>query len=339
MITASHILVAVVSMKNDNRVDIRENDILHHDPMLLSNLLRDHSSKKNIIWATDDYSQRGEGFQFASNITVESITGENGNVIQPRVSKDIVEQKFRVREKAEVFTPAWICNKQNNLIDMAWFGRKRIFNTETESGWKPIQRPISFPKKKGKSWQDYVRDVRLEIACGEAPYLASRYDAITGLPIDIKARIGLLDRKLRVVSENTASQEEWIAWATVAFQSIYGFEWQGDNLLLARESLLFTFIDYYKDKFSVEPSVETLREIAIIISWNLWQMDGLKGVVPNSCNNCTGQWRNIFGEMEEVPFQICRGCDKNDIRAHNGIYCIIKDWQTGKTLKFTSLLK
>ena len=67
--------------------------------------------------------------------------------------------------------------------------------------------------------------------------------------------------------------------------SIYGYEWQGDNLVLARESLLYTFIDYYKVKFGKKPQLKSLQYIASIISWNIWQMDGLKGVIPESCHS------------------------------------------------------
>lgn len=35
----------------------------------------------------------------------------------------------------------------------------------------------------------------------------------------------------------------------------------------------------------------------------------------------------------------CEGCVKGNEFKHNGIYCKIKDWQTGGTLKFVSLLK
>ena len=49
---------------------------------------------------------------------------------------------------------------------------------------------------------------RLEISCGEAPYLVSRYDTVMGETIPISQRIGLLDRKLRVVSENTDTEEQ-----------------------------------------------------------------------------------------------------------------------------------
>ncbi len=51
-------------------------------------------------------------------------------------------------------------------------------------------------------WEDYIDSKRLEITYGEAPYLVSRYDASTGEMIDIHKRIGILDRKLRVVNEN-----------------------------------------------------------------------------------------------------------------------------------------
>jgi hypothetical protein len=39
----------------------------------------------------------------------------------------------------------------------------------------------------------------MEISCGEAPYLVSRYDTVSGNIISVDDRIGLLDRKLRVV--------------------------------------------------------------------------------------------------------------------------------------------
>jgi hypothetical protein len=40
--------------------------------------------------------------------------------------------------------------------------------------WETNKEKIVYPK--GKTWQDYVRDTRLEISCGEAPYITSRYD-------------------------------------------------------------------------------------------------------------------------------------------------------------------
>ena len=316
-------------------IDIKENNLYRLDSRLLEILLVDRTTKKNLIWATDNYSSRGPGYKASDNINVYAIIKRNGSIIKPRVEKSKKEQTDRVKSKAEVFTPSWICNAQNNLIDNAWFKSENVFNTETEKGWIANTSKIDFPD--GKTWQNYVKENRLEITCGEAPYLVSRYDTVSGEEIPIAERIGLLDRKLRVVSENVDSEPEWLEWAKTAFKSVYGFDWQGDNVLLARENLLRTFIDYYVAKFDNFPIIEYLLEIAEIISWNIWQMDGLKYVVPNSCKAVDEIVYTLFGE--ERHKEVCEGCKTNNPHKHNGIYCKIKDWQTGKTIKFVSLIK
>lgn len=111
-----------------------------------------------------------------------------------------------------------------------------------------IEEPIAFPKE--KSWKRYIDSRRLEITCGEAPYLVSRYDVSTGdFIVPTKRRIGQLDRKLRVVNENTAAYDDWLKWTIRAFESYYGYEYQGNNLLIARINLLLTFTDYYKERW------------------------------------------------------------------------------------------
>lgn len=65
--------------------------------------------------------------------------------------------------------------------------------------WNSSTERIPFPTLDGKTWEDYVKDTRLEVSCGEAPYLVSRYGVVSGIDIDIKDRIGILDRKLRVI--------------------------------------------------------------------------------------------------------------------------------------------
>ncbi|MGN0222423.1 MAG: restriction endonuclease subunit M, partial [Muribaculaceae bacterium] len=115
-------------------IDIREDDIRQRSPELLATLLKDHTMSRvkgrdrNIFWATSDYEHLGEGFRYGDQILPENITGEYGKVVQPRVCKSREAQQLRVRDKAEVFTPSWICNAQNNLIDEAWFGRNDVFN-------------------------------------------------------------------------------------------------------------------------------------------------------------------------------------------------------------------
>ncbi len=316
-------------------IDIKENNLYRLDSRLLDILLADRTTKKNLIWATDNYSSRGPGYKASDNINVYAIIKRNGSIIKPRVEKSKKEQADRVKSKAEVFTPSWICNAQNNLIDNAWFERENVFNIEMEKGWVTNSEKIAFPD--GKTWQDYVKENRLEITCGEAPYLVSRYDTVTGEEIPIEKRIGLLDRKLRIVSENVDIESEWIEWAKKAFKSVYGFDWQGDNVLLARENLLRTFIDYYAQKFDNFPIVEYLLGIAEIISWNIWQMDGLKYVIPNSCQFVDETIYTLFGEEHRKVE--CEGCKTNNPNKHNGIYCYIMDWSTNKRVKFVSLIK
>ena len=283
-------------------------------PEVLDTLLRDHTTGKNIFWATHDYEELGLEYSYRSPILPELITGERGMVIRPRVLKTKEEQIGRAKGMAEVFTPSWICNAQNNLVDEAWLAEK------------------------DKSWKDYVRTTCLEITCGEAPYLVSRYDTTTGEAIPIENRIGLLDRKLRMVSEHVDDSTEWLKWAQTAYMNTYGYEWQGDSLLLARESLLLTFMECYEAKFGKYPMQRSIIRIADIISWNLWQMDGLKGVVPDSCSHgVTKTVQTLFGEEEHTIN--CPGCQQEDIRKHNGTYCLIKDWGSGKEIRFIDLIK
>lgn len=320
--------------KELNNIKIKENDIWDLDEALLTILLKDNSSGENLIWATDTYAWRGIGYAPQDHITLSAITSPYGNVIKPRIEKSQNEQRQRIKNKAEVFTPSWVCNRQNNLVDNAWFGKNNVFNKETIKGWKTNKEKIGFPNVEGKTWQDYVKANRLEIACGEAPYLTSRYDTVSGEFIELSNRIGLLDRKLRVIGENTNDESEWIQWVLVAYKSIYGFDFQGDNVLIARENLLFTFIDAYIAKFRVLPNKGYLKQIAKILAWNIWQMDGLKYVIPYSCKPKTNLQISLFDA--ETHDEECLGCIKKDNTKHIGIYCKIMNWSRQHAETFIS---
>ena len=343
-------------------IDVIENSILLYDRSILRVLLSDKNTGKNILWATTDYAELGPGYEEFSEITADLITGEHTLLIQPRISKSQNEQEGRTRNKAEVFTPSGICNKQNNLVDEQWFRRSNVFNIERETAWIATEGPVSFEGARN-GWQKYVDAQRLEISCGEAPYLVSRYDTVTGERIPINSRIGLLDRKMRVVNENTETDEEWLSWSQRAVESVYGYEYQGDNLLLARENLFYTYIDYYRARFSTDPDKKLLRKIALIIAWNIWQMDGLKYVVPGSCHDEeTTELRldmdglkyvvpdschdedTVFRQDYEGVIEVrtsapCPGCAKNDITKHNGIYCRIMDWRFKTSRTYISMTR
>lgn len=291
-------------------IDILEDRLLRDEPGLLEVLLVDHSTQKNIFWATDSYVAEGDGYGWHDSITVSAITGKHGSIIMPRALKTRDEQLRRSRQMAEVFTPAWLVKKMNDAIDDEW--------NRAQDGLEAEMEP----------WQRYVLTTELEISCGEAPFLTSRYDTVTAEPIPIDERVGLLDRKLKRVNEE-ASDEEWTRWALLALAHVYGYEWQGDNLLLAREALLATFVDYHEQRFSCRPAQDIIRKAAEIIAWNVWQMDGLKAVVPASCHDEKTVEAGLFETIETIT--PCAGCQKDDVLQHNGQQCRLRRWLPSAT--------
>lgn len=300
-------------------------------------LLQDKSTKKNIIWATDTYSDNGIFFADNEEITEDLVSGAYSRIIQPRVYKAFEEQFSRTRKHAEVFTPSWICNLMNNYCDKEWFGRKDVFNCQKDKHRETNKEKIYFPD--GKTWKDYVDSRRLEITCGEAPYIVSRYDTTTGDMIPTEDRIGILDRKLRIVNENAVDDAEWLKWTIRAFQSVYGFEYQGDNVLVARINLLMTFVDYYKERFNATPEIRTLKKVANIIAWNIWQMDGLKGTVPLGKPQEEVQQLSWFGDISNSISDGETPLFEQTISADEGIECMIYDWRADRSIKYSELKK
>ena len=201
-------------------------------------------------------------------------------LIRPRHEKLREHQRLRTKVRAEIFTPPDICKLQNDLID-------------------DVKKDV----------EGYIDAKFLEIACGEAPYLVSRYNAVTGEPIEFDNRFGLLDRKLKLIDKENL--KPIVDWTRRAVQSIYGYEFQGDNLFLARRNVFKTVEEFLTGKVPSKELKDFLIEVAEIISWNLWQMDGLTGSPPFQSNV------NLFG----------------------GANCLIKDWKTGKVTEFISLTK
>lgn len=300
---------------------------------VLSLLLKDKTTGKNIIFATDTYS--GYGYAEHDYMTETAVLGFSSCDIQPRVFKTQSEQNERTRKKAEVFTPAWVCNMMAGDFDFDWFGCEEVFNRQVNQGWKTKTEKIKFPEN--KNWQMYVDSRCLEITCGEAPYIVSRYDATTGEVIPVNERIGILDRKLRVVSENTVTEDEWMKWVVRAYQSVYGYEFQGDNLLIARVNLLLSFSEYLEYNWHRKATKPELRKIANIIVWNIWQMDGLSDTVPAfNLSDCVQM--TFFEEKSEEHNEVIF-CKVKDWRKEcSFIFKDLKDRKRGKKMKFDYII-
>ena len=290
---------------------------------LLDRLLMDKTTKSNIIWATDAYTELGAAYHRDKEITVDLITGQHSGVIKNRARKALEQQSERTRKHAEVFTPLWICEKMNDHIDEMWFGRKQgIHKTDPETGH------IVFTSS--KKWRYYVDSRRLEITCGEAPYLVSRYDVSTGDAIPLEKRIGILDRKLRVVTENATTEEEWVKWAMRAYEATYGYEFQGDNLLIARVNLLMTFEEYLYDRWKRSPTEKEYQTITNIICWNIWQMDGLSGTIPY----CRAE-----EEQTQLTIDGWMGIETDIELKKTQPKCRVYDWRRENSVEFQILNK
>lgn len=299
-------------------VGIQDEILKIHSIGLLKRLLADKTTGANILWATDAYREQGDAYQRDKEITAQLITGSHSGIIKNRARKALEQQSERTRQRGEVFTPLWVCQKMNNFADETWFGRPDVFAKDRQ----PTER-VSFSKQ--RSWQRYVDDRRLEITCGEAPYLVSRYDVATGELIPIANRIGILDRKLRVVNENAAEESEWLTWATRAFQAVYGYEFQGDSLLIARVNLLITFEEYLWNRWKRKPTAKEYQTIANIIAWNIWQMDGLTGAIPYCKAQEVYRQLSLFDWFESEDYQEA---------AAQQVPCRIFDWRGKRSLAY-----
>ncbi|GHT79234.1 hypothetical protein FACS1894104_3590 [Actinomycetota bacterium] len=281
--------------------DVLENDIRISMPRILEILLLDRTTSspntpKNIIWANDNYAKYDiAAYAPTAQITPELITGTRGTLIMPRALKTKALQKERTRTKAEVFTPTWIVKKQNDVADENY--KCDVLETYTHRKW-------------------------IEITCGEAPYMATRYDMETGELVPIAEREGFVDRKLARINNETTDKAEWQRLAELAYKSCYGFEWNGDSLLLARENLLYTYRDYYFAKWDDEPLYGLFEEIAKIISYNVFQMDGLKFIIPLS------EKRENIIEMQLSLFDTDE--PKEAWRIISGKRVRIMNWDTNK---------
>jgi hypothetical protein len=290
--------------------DASDNDIKVNMPRILEILLLDRTTSttktpKNIIWANAGYKEHGaDAYAPTAQIRPELITGVRGSLITPRALKAKALQKERTRTKAEVFTPIWIVKKQNDALDENY---------------------------KNDDLETYTRRVWLEIACGEAPYMTNRYDMETGDLVPLSERVGFVDRKLARINREVSDKAEWQRLVELAYKSSYGFEWNGDSLLIARENLLYTYRDYYCAKWGDAPLYGLFEEIAKIISYNVFQMDGLKCTIPLT------EKRERIVEMQLSLFDV--GEPKEKWRIIPGKRVRIMNWNTNKMEYFDRELR
>lgn len=298
-------------------------------------MLEDKTTGTNIIWGTDAYAHHGDEYSFFNQITPRLITGECSNVIKNHARKVLEQQNKNFNDSIEVVTPLNICHKMNDDADAAWFGHSGAFNAAY----------VDFPDVQGlRTWEKYVDARRLEIACGEAPYLTSRYDIMTGEAIRTDERIGILDRKLRVVNENASDEAEWLKWTTRAFQSTYGYEFRGDNMLIARINMLMTFEENMIRNLHRRPTQKEWLHIANIIAWNIWQMDGLTSRPPSKTSDIDSfaysYQTSLFDIIEREKSTVVCGTKSNPLLSDRKTpLCRVYDWRRDISVEFANSQK
>ncbi|MCD8247422.1 MAG: Eco57I restriction-modification methylase domain-containing protein [Akkermansia sp.] len=284
-------------------------------------LLADRSSGAFIRWACNAYTTHGESYAADQEIYPHQV-----HLIQERTRKTQEEQRDRTKKSAEVFTPAWLCNAMINARDAVYFGREEVFNRMEAPSWTPTRKTIDFPTTasgRRLAWERYIDARCLEITCGEAPFLVSRYDAVDGRPISLAERIGILDRKLRIIGEHTCTAEDWFHWAKRALESAYAYEYQGDSLFLARLNLFLSISEYHRHLWKRPLNRHQQEEVARILSWNLWQMDGLTATTPFATEQ---------GKPEDSLFDFYAiTAERRPLRS------LIRDWRGKKTIRFSEL--
>ena len=176
----------------------------------------------------------------------------NPDEVMPRYLKAMEEQKSRTAKKAEVFTPYEIVKRMDDCVEQD-YAQKAL----------------------------YIKRKVLEVTCGEAPFLTTRYDAATGEEIPVEKRVGLLDRKLRCIPKEIG-KELYDLCVIEALKATYGYEWQFDSLYLARRNLLMTTIEHYENVWGEEPEYLDVLNWAIIISYNIFRMDGVSMCIPET---------------------------------------------------------
>jgi len=291
------------------------------DASLVAILLADRSSGAFIRWACNAYTTHGESYAADQEIYPHQV-----HLIQERTRKTQEEQRDRTKKSAEVFTPAWLCNAMINARDAVYFGREEVFNRMEAPSWTPTRKTIDFPTTasgRRLAWERYIDARCLEITCGEAPFLVSRYDAADGRPIPLAERIGILDRKLRIIGEHTCTAEDWFHWAKRALESAYAYEYQGDSLFLARLNLFLSISEYHRHLWKRPLNRHQQEEVARILSWNLWQMDGLTATTPFVTKQ---------GKPEDSLFDFYAiTAERRPLRS------LIRDWRGKKTIRFSEL--
>lgn len=238
-------------------------NILQSHPVLLQDLTTftaDGPVGGNVRLCTRDYPEHAFD---------EELTPEFAATFVPRYEKSRAVQHARTKSKAEVFTPtALIAHMLELMVHECGDG-------------------IYSPEK-----------TFCEPCMGEGAFLLTRRDQDTGTPIAVPDRVGVLDRKL--LGLDTDDESTWKTIALKCLESVYGYEYQGDSLVLARVNAYLTMVEHAAYR-GYEWSETELDDIAETIARHIWQVDGTTNRPPwrTTDENC---WTVVWKDGKPVVY-------------------------------------
>ena len=95
-----------------------------------------------------------------------------------------------------------------------------------------------------------------------------------------------------------------------------------------------TFVDYMQERWRREPTAKELNRIANVISWNIWQMDGLKGTIPGKELYISDDYEqlSLFASDFEQETLFDEAAKQN-----KKYECKIRDWRAMRTITYNQM--
>ena len=222
------------------------------DESVLETLLTDKSTRRPLVWPSGPEHP-------AAWMSRDDLLRPDKNAEDPQA------------EQAEFLE--W--NRKLNSLDAAWFGHEPAFNTESASGWQTLSEPVAFDDP--FHWKKYVIRPVFLFQAGRGQALVFRPFALGAQPMPYEKRMGILDRRLRIISENTREESEWLRWAESALQSLYGTDSSPLSIFQARLSAIMAVREAYAQRFGAQLPVREEKYMVTTLCWNLFQMDPVTG--------------------------------------------------------------
>lgn len=149
------------------------------------------------------------------------------------ISLESRERRTMIRCRAIETTPIWIADHQNNIIDHDYFD-DHVFGTISCKPWIPNMDTIHIDDAK-----EYIDSIRVEQSCHESSYIAQPYDGGTGKIIPLYDGIGyqhsgIIDRKLRTITEYTNDNITWVNMMIRVLHNTYAYDMESRYVLMTR---------------------------------------------------------------------------------------------------------